>query len=536
MIEIELNNIKKNYGLKNILNGVSFDVKTNERISLIGENGTGKSTLLKIIASIEKADSGTISIRKNSTIGYLKQIYEDDPKDPTVQDFLKLSFKEFFDLENKMRKLELEMENNNSSSILDKYSNLQNLYISMGGYEIEEKFSKICGGFHFNKEFLEKKYNNLSGGEKTIVNLASILLKNPSILLLDEPTNHLDISALEWLENFLINYKGSILMVSHDRYFLDKVSTKTILLENGKAKIYFGNYTYFLEEDERRTLAEFEIYKNQKKQIEKMKESIKTLRKFGNLAKNEMFFKRAKSIEKRLDKIEVLDKVNTEKNTFDLRFKTENRSGNDVLKVEHLSKSFDKNIIFEDINFEIFYREKVCLLGKNGSGKTSLLKLILGLDNNFSGYINLGTSINIGYIPQIIEFENPNDTILDYFIQFFNGSETDARTYLAKYGFRQDDVFKKVYSLSGGEKVRIKLLELMQKDINFLIFDEPTNYIDISTREALEETLQKFKGSIFFISHDRYFINKLATRILIIKNKKIYSFTGNYDKLYKNEQ
>ena len=536
MIEIELNNIKKNYGLKNILNGVSFDVKTNERISLIGENGTGKSTLLKIIASIEKADSGTISIRKNSTIGYLRQIYEDDSKNPTVLDFLKLSFKEIFDLENKMRKLELEMENNNSSFILDKYSNLQNLYISMGGYEIEEKFSKICGGFQFSKKFLEKNYNNLSGGEKTMVNLASILLKNPSILLLDEPTNHLDINALEWLENFLINYKGSILMVSHDRYFLDKVATKTILLENGKVKIYFVNYTYFLEEDERRTLSEFEIYKNQKKQIEKMKESIKTLRKFGNLAKNEMFFKRAKSIEKRLAKIEVLDKVTTEKNTFDLQFKTENRSGNDVLKVEHLSKAFDKKTIFTDINFEIFYREKVCLIGLNGSGKTTLLKMILGLDNNYFGQIKLGTSINIGYIPQIIEFKNPNNTILDFFMNFFNGSETDARTYLAKYGFRQDDVFKKVYSLSGGEKVRIKLLELMQKDINFLIFDEPTNYIDISTREVLEETLKQFKGSVFFISHDRYFINKLATRILIIKNKKIYSFTGNYDKLYNNEK
>ena len=536
MIEIELNNIKKNFGLNNILNGISFEIKTGERVSLLGENGSGKSTLIKIIASIEKADSGTVSVRKNSTIGYLKQIYENDATNPTVYDFLRESFKEFFDLENKMRKLECAMEENNSLSILNKYSNLQNLYISMGGYELEEKFSKICGGFHFSKEFLNKKYNNLSGGEKTMVNLASILLKNPSILLLDEPTNHLDISALEWLENFLINYKGSVLLVSHDRYFIDKVATKTILLENGKVKIYFGNYTYFLEEDEHRTLAEFEIYKNQKKQIEKMKESINTLRKFGNLAKNEMFFKRAKSIEKRLAKIEVLDNVKIEKNTFDIQFKTENRSGNNVLKVEHLSKAFDKNILFTDINFEIFYKEKVCLIGPNGSGKTTLLNMILGLDNNFSGQIKLGTSINIGYIPQIIEFESPNNTILDFFMAFFNGSETDARTYLAKYGFRQDDVFKKLAYLSGGEKVRIKLLELMQKNINFLIFDEPTNYIDITTREVLEESLINFNGSVFFISHDRYFINKLATRILIIKNQKIYSYMGNYDKLYKNEK
>ena len=318
MIEIELNNIKKNYGLNNVLDGVSFEVKTCERIALIGENGAGKSTLLNIIASIEKPDFGTISIRRGASIGYLKQIYEDDVLNPTVQEFLSTSFKEFFDLENKMNELELEMENNSNPAILNKYGNLQDLYISMGGYDLKEKFSKICGGFNFSKDFLNQKYNNLSGGEKTMVNLASILLKEPSILLLDEPTNHLDINALEWLENFLINYKGSILMVSHDRYFLDKVATKTILLENGKSKIYFGNYSYFLEEDERRTLAEFENYKSQQKQIEKMKESIKTLRKFGNLAKNEMFFKRAKSIEKKLAKMEVLDKVVLEEKPINL--------------------------------------------------------------------------------------------------------------------------------------------------------------------------------------------------------------------------
>ena len=529
MIEIELKKKKKNYGLNNVLDGVSFEVKTCERIALIGENGAGKSTLLNIIASIEKPDFGTISIRRGASIGYLKQIYEDDVLNPTVQEFLSTSFKEFFDLENKMNELELEMENNSNPAILNKYGNLQDLYISMGGYDLKEKFSKICGGFNFSKDFLNQKYNNLSGGEKTMVNLASILLKEPSILLLDEPTNHLDINALEWLENFLINYKGSILMVSHDRYFLDKVATKTILLENGKSKIYFGNYSYFLEEDERRTLAEFENYKSQQKQIEKMKESIKTLRKFGNLAKNEMFFKRAKSIEKKLAKMEVLDKVVLEEKPINLQFKTENRSGKDVLRVELLNKSFDDKTIFNDISFDIFYGERVCLMGKNGSGKTTLIKMILDLDKDYTGTIKLGSSVNIGYIPQIIEFSE-NETILDFFLKSFNGSETQARTYLAKYRFRQNDVFKKVSSLSGGEKVRIKLLELMQKDVNFLIFDEPTNYIDISTREVLEETLQNFNGTVLFISHDRYFINKLATRILTIKNNNIYSYVGNYDK------
>lgn len=302
MIEIELNNIIKNYGLKNVLNGMNLTLKTGERAVLIGCNGAGKSTVFKIIMKQENISAGTINIRKNATIGMLKQIYEYEETNPNVYSFLQRSFEHFFELETKLKKLENEMsyekDDEKMSELLQKYGNVQQKYIQMGGYDIQEKFNKICSGLQINEKMLNQNYNDLSGGEKTIVNLGALLLKEPSILLLDEPTNHLDMEKLEWLEKFLKEYKGTILMVSHDRYFLDKVATKTILLENGKEKIYFGNYSYFLKEDEKRTLVEFENYKNQQKMIKKMKESIKTLRKFGELAKNEMFFKRAKSIEK----------------------------------------------------------------------------------------------------------------------------------------------------------------------------------------------------------------------------------------------
>lgn len=537
MIEIELNNIKKNYGLKNILNGFCLELKTGERVALIGQNGSGKSTILKLISKQEVADSGTINIRKGATLGLLNQIYENEKNDILVRNFLYNSFDEIIKTEQALRNIEQKMSEETDNSKLEKYINeygkLQEKYVIIGGYEIEEKYNKICSKFHIDEKMQNQNYNSLSGGEKTRINLAKLLLKEPDILLLDEPTNHLDIDSLEFLEELIKNYKGTILIVSHDRYFLDKVVTKTVLLESGKENIYLGNYSFFIEEDERRTLAEFEKYKNQQKQIEKMKESIKTLRKFGEIAKNEMFFKRAKSIEKRLEKIEVLEKVSLDKKSIDLSFNMQNRSGKDVLKVENLNKKFEQKTIFENANLLLSYGEKVALMGKNGTGKSTLVKMILGYDKSYSGKIELGTSIKIGYIPQNIIFENENQTILDYFLEENNFSETEARTKLAKYGFRQEDVFKKIGKLSGGEKVRIILIKLIQKDINFLILDEPTNHIDIDTREILEEALKEYKGTVLFVSHDRFFINKLADRVLNIENCEIKSYYGNYDN-FKN--
>ena len=534
MIEIELNNIIKNYGLKNVLNGMNLTLKTGERAAIIGCNGAGKSTVLKIIMKQENISAGTINIRKNATIGILRQIYEYEETNPNVYTFLQRSFEHFFELETKLKKLENEMsyEKNDEkmSELLQKYGNVQQKYIQMGGYDIQEKFNKICSGLQINEKMLNQNYNDLSGGEKTIVNLGALLLKEPSILLLDEPTNHLDMEKLEWLEKFLKEYKGTILMVSHDRYFLDKIATKTILLENGKEKIYFGNYSYFLKEDKKRTLAEFENYKNQQKMIKKMKESIKTLRKFGELAKNEMFFKRAKSIEKKLAKIEQLPQVDLEQKTL-LNFKLniDSRSGKDVVIINNLNKNFESKNIFENANLQIHYGEKIALIGKNGTGKSTLLKIIMNEDCEYTGEIKIGQSVNIGYIPQEINFEDDNQTILNFFEQFDNRNETEIRTSLAKYMFRGNDVFKKVSSLSGGEKVRLILAKLLKQNINFLILDEPTNHIDIETRELLEEAIKEYSGTVLFVSHDRYFINNLAERIVEVKEKRFFSYVGNYD-------
>lgn len=534
MIEIELNNIIKNYGLKNVLNGMNLTLKTGERAVLIGCNGAGKSTVLKIIMKQETISAGTINIRKNATIGMLKQIYEYEKENPNVYNFLQRSFEQFFELERKLKKLEDEMsyekDDEKMSELLQKYGNVQQKYIQMGGYDIQEKFNKICSGLQINEKMLNQNYNDLSGGEKTIVNLGALLLKEPSILLLDEPTNHLDMEKLEWLEKFLKEYKGTILMVSHDRYFLDKIATKTILLENGKEKIYLGNYSYFLKEDEKRTLAEFENYKNQQKMIKKMKESIKTLRKFGELAKNEMFFKRAKSIEKKLAKIEQLPQVDLEQKTL-LNFKLniDSRSGKDVVIINNLNKNFESKNIFENANLQIHYGEKIALIGKNGTGKSTLLKIIMNEDCEYTGEIKIGQSVNIGYIPQEINFEDDNQTILNFFEQFDNRNETEIRTSLAKYMFRGNDVFKKVSSLSGGEKVRLILAKLLKQNINFLILDEPTNHIDIETRELLEEAIKEYSGTVLFVSHDRYFINNLAERIVEVKEKRFFSYVGNYD-------
>ena len=371
MIEIELNNIKKNYGLKNVLDGVSFEIKTGEKIALIGDNGSGKSTILKIISGEEKADSGKVNIRKEAEIGYLKQVYPNENDSIVVEEYLKRSFKKYFDMEKRLKELEALMldENQNIENLIKRYGRLQEEYITLGGYELEEKFKKICSGFKFKTEFLNKKYNTLSGGEKTIVNLATILLKNPDVLLLDEPTNHLDIETLEWLEKFLNSYKGTVVLISHDRYFLDKVVNKIILLEKGKTIVYFGNYSYFVKEDERRTLAEFEKYKNQQKQIEKMKESIKKLRSFGELEQNESFFKRAKCIEKRLEKLEVLDKVSVEKKKLPINIKMSSRSGKDVLIIKNLNKKYGEKVVFNNFNMEIYFGEKVRITGENGSRK-----------------------------------------------------------------------------------------------------------------------------------------------------------------------
>ena len=535
MMDISIANAKKNYGFKNVLDGFALDVTSGEKIGLIGPNGCGKTTLFKLITKEEGLDSGSISIRKGANVRLLSQMPPVVDDECTVRDILTRDFKDVFEIEAHMKELEKQMavaDPNELERILDRYGKLQNRFMDLDGYTIDSKISELCNKFRIDENMLNRKFNTLSGGEKTIVNLASIMLSNPDILLLDEPTNNLDIDTLEWLESYLKSYTGTIILCSHDRYFLDKVVSKIVLIERGKSEIFFGNYSYYLEENERRTLAEFEQYKDQQKMIEAMKRKIKQLQEFGKLAYpgGESFFKRAASIQKRLDKIELLDKPETVKE-IPLNFQMTDRSGKQVLMVRDFDLTVADKDLLDQVSFDVAFKDRTCLMGKNGSGKSTLIKYIMGLYENEQedDHVKIGSNVSIGYIPQTITFENDNATILDVARKSYYDSETHLRASLAKFMFNGENVFKRVGTLSGGEKVRLKLFELMQKNVNLLIMDEPTNHIDITTQEVLEEALKEYPGTILFISHDRYFINEIAQKILYIEDKGITEYLGNYD-------
>ena len=532
MIDISLNKIKKNYGFNDVLTDINFDVYTNDKIALVGLNGSGKSTILKLIYGIENPNSGNISIRNNISIGYLSQNYEN--KDILVKNMLYENFKDVLKLEYEIKKIESKMQTQeNDYKLITKYCNLLEKLNDIGGYKVKEKITKTVDTFKLEK-LLEKNFNILSGGEKKLVLLANIMINNPDVILLDEPTNYLDINTLEWLENYLINYKGSLVIVSHDRYFLDKVTNKTILIENGTNYIFHGNYSYYLKENENRIINEFEKYKDQQKQIEEMKKTIKKLREWGQLGNNERFFKRAKCIERRLEKIELINKPKV-KNNIPITFNDNKRTGHDVLKINNLNLVIEDKILLDNVNFELTYGTRTCILGSNGSGKSTLIKYIINNYNNSKSTdnIKIGTNVKIGYIEQEIKFKNEDIRVYDEARKYFNGEEYLLRSSLFKFMFYGDDIYKKLNKLSGGERVRLLLFCLIQQEINFLILDEPTNHIDVETKEVLEDALIDFKGTILFVSHDRYFINKIATSILEIKDKKIHNHIGNYDD-YKN--
>lgn len=527
MIEISLNKINKSYGFNNVLNNLSFDVKTNERIALIGSNGCGKTTTLKIIMGIESYDSGNISIRKESKIGYLTQMPPKEDDNVSAKSVYLRGVQELIDLENKISDFVENMSSNEKDiKLLDK---LQEEFRISGGYSLKEKIEKIRNGFKITNELLDREYNKLSGGEKTLINLASIILSNPDILLLDEPTNHLDIDTLEWFEEYLSSYNGTVVIISHDRYFLDRTVNKIIEIENGNANIYHGNYSYYLKESEKRLMIEFQNYKNQQKEIKALKEAIERYKVWGAKSDNPMFFRRAKAIETRLEKMEVIEKPKT-KSELRINLNVEDRTSNRVMVISNLDLKIGNKELLRNSHMEVYYKERVCLMGKNGAGKTTFIKNIL---NNTHDNIKLGTNIKIGYIPQEIRFDNEDLTIYEHMRKIFVGSESELRSKLNQFYFTTDNIDKKVKNLSGGEKVRLKLLELILKNANFLILDEPTNHIDIDTREILEESLLAYDGTILFISHDRYFINKIATKIVMIENKEMITYNGNYDSIKK---
>lgn len=523
MIDISLSKVNKSYGFDKVLNNIDLTINKGEKIALIGTNGSGKSTILKIVGGIENINSGEVSIRKGAVIGYLSQIPGEI--DIKIKDYIYDTFKELIELKYRLNRLESNLSSDMSA--ITKYTKLQQKFIDLGGYEFETKISKVLAAFSITDEMLERNFNTLSGGEKTICSLIKLLLQEPDILLLDEPTNHLDIKRIEWLENYLNSYKGTVVIVSHDRYFLDKVVNKIVLLTKRGLEIYFGNYTYFVKESENRLTLEFKQYKDQQKIIEAMKKSIKRLQEYGKLcgpSGGEIFFRRAASIKKRLEKLEKLDRPETKKQ-INLDFNSDSRTGKEVLKIKDFNLKFPGKTLFEKAELDLFYQDKLCLIGKNGTGKSTLIKEILKSNDS----IKLGTNIKLGYIPQEITFENDNFSILEEARKYFIGDEEHLRSALFKFLFVGDNIHKKIKYLSGGEKVRLKLFCLTQDKYNFLILDEPTNHIDIDTREILENALIEFKGTVLFISHDRYFINKIATGIIELDNYKLNKYIGNYD-------
>ena len=524
MIDIDLSKVNKSYGHNLILNNVNLTIKNGEKIGLIGSNGSGKSTILKIINKIENVDSGEVSIRKDAIVGYLEQIPAEE--NIVVKDYISSAFQKIIDMKKKLERLEANL--NSDTKIINKYIKLQEEFINLGGYEFKTKIDKILAAFNITDEILSRNYNTLSGGEKTICSLIRLLLMEPDILLLDEPTNHLDIKKIGWLEKYLNGYKGTVIIVSHDRYFLDKVINKTVLLTKRGLETYHGNYTYFTLENENRIMLEIKKYKDNQKIIEAMKKSIKKLQEYGRLCGDsggEIFYRRAASIKKRLEKMEKVDKPQ-EKKQINIDFNSNDRTGKDVLKINRLDLRYSNKSLLEKADLNIFYKEKVCLIGENGTGKTTLIKEILKKDND---NIKLGTNIKLGYIPQEIVFDDNNLSVLDEARKYFVGSEEYLRSALFKFLFVGENIYKKIKLLSGGEKVRLKLFCLIQDKYNFLILDEPTNHIDIDTREILESALNNFNGTVLFVSHDRYFINKVANYIVEVKDRKFNKYFGNYD-------
>ncbi|MBZ9685527.1 ABC-F type ribosomal protection protein [Clostridium estertheticum] len=566
MFELSLNGVKKYMDATLVVKNISFQVYSGEKVGIVGVNGSGKSTILKLIAGIEPMnyypgypqtssygyDEGLINMPREATSAYLEQIpqYHESLK---VIDVLNLAFEEIHSIEDKMRKLEEEMkflENTTLEKALKQYSELVQLYEVKGGYNTEEKLSKICTGLKFGDSFLNKDFSLLSGGEKTTVVLGKLLIDDPDILLLDEPTNHLDMDSIEWLEGYLKAYKGIVIIVSHDRYFLDNVVTKIIEIEDMESKTYKGNYSDFAKQKEENMLEQFHQYKEQQKQTKIIQKTIKELRDWAISVDNNKFFKRAVSLQKKLDKMNSSDTesnkdyrsrgqyVRTEKPKFErknmkLNFKETERSGNETIKAIGLSKSFEDKVIFKDTDLMINFGERVALIGPNGSGKTTFLKLLLGEECPDDGVVELGANVMAAYLPQKITFKNEELTVLDCFREDVFLPEGKAREYLSKFMFYGSSVFKKVKHLSGGEKIRLKLSKLLYEDVNLLILDEPTNHLDIDSIETFEEALEEFKGTICFISHDRYFINKIGERVIAIENNAFKSYPGNYN-YYKN--
>jgi ATP-binding cassette subfamily F protein 3 len=525
---LSCNNISKSFGTDVIIKSCSFNIEDHEKAAIVGINGAGKSTLLKIITGIEPADTGLVTLAKDKTLGYLSQ-QQNLNSDNTIYDEL-LSVKQYIlDMEAQLRSIENQMKSADDEALetlMKKYSDLNHEFELNNGYAYKSEITGVLKGLGFTEEDFTLNVNTLSGGQKTRVALGRLLLSKPDIILLDEPTNHLDMESIRWLENYLLNYSGAVLIVAHDRYFLDKIVSKIIELDNGNATVFSGNYTDYASKKAILRNMQLKEYLNQQREIKHQEEVITKLKQFNR----EKSIKRAESREKMLNKMEFVDKPEILNDKMDIKLEPNVISGNDVLTVENLTKGFDGTVLFDNISFQIKRGERVALIGSNGTGKTTILKLINGIIPADSGSIYLGAKVNIGYYDQEHHVLDLDKTIFDEIRDAYPDlNNTQIRNTLAAFLFTNEDVFKYIKDLSGGERGRVSLAKLMLSNANFLILDEPTNHLDITSKEILENALNSYTGTVLFVSHDRYFINSTATRIIELANKTVVNYIGNYD-------
>ncbi|QHT59206.1 ABC-F family ATP-binding cassette domain-containing protein [Paenibacillus lycopersici] len=532
MMIISAQHIQKYHGAKLVLADVTFDIHQGERVGLVGRNGSGKSTLLRLVSKLEKPDDGQLTARKELTIGYLAQI-PTEWEAGTVYDVLASGFRPLIACRAEMSELEQRMADTGDGGAIDKllerYAQLQERFEREGGYELDARIDQVATGLGFARETYRRSFASLSGGEKTKVALASQLIVKPELLLLDEPTNHLDLASVEWLEEYLLHYGGACFIVSHDRYFLDRVVTKIVELEDGESATYQTSYTGYMKEKEARLLQQFADYQEQQKKIKKMRETIKQLTEWGRVGGNEKFFRRAASMQKALDRMEKLKRPVLDPKSAEFALCADDRSGKRVIAFEDVHKRYGGKVLLEGASGLLEYGEKVMLLGHNGSGKSTLLKMMLGEVTPEQGKLEIGARVDIGYLAQQDYPEDRKKTVLAYFREEAQLEEGEARNRLAAYLFYGADVFKPVSSLSGGEWTRLRLALLVQRKPNLLILDEPTNHMDIASREALEEALEEFAGTLLAVTHDRYFINRLSRKIWELDQGRITVYQGGFD-------
>lgn len=546
MIILDINKLGKNFGYGKLFEDISFSLNEGESISIVGPNGCGKSTLLKMIAGIERKDTGTVSIKKEAKVAYLDQTGSRVDYDRPVYEVLKDAFGDIKKIGDELKRLQEMMESDffigeKYDKILERYCDLTEKFSMVGGYDMEMNINTVVEGLKIDKALLDQSYNDLSGGEKTLVQLGKALLIKPDLLLLDEPTNHLDIERIEWLENYIKSFKGASIIVSHDRYFLDRMSNKILDLDDGVGKVYSTNYSGFLDEKQRDFEKQMANYKDQQALIKKLEAEKKYFAERGMATNSSTLTARAHTLQTKIDRLKQMAVARPkEQKKINVGFSEDRKSSKKVIGTENLIvETPDGRKILDGISVDIRAGERVALIGSNGSGKSTFVKTIMSEQElPVQGEVTVGSSVKIGYLPQIITFPNGEQQLLEYFKNTVGVNEQKARQILAGFQFYKEDVTKRVKTLSGGERMRVKLAELLQEKINTLIFDEPTNHIDIPTKEVLEDAIEDFNGTLIFVSHDRYFINKFADEIIEFQDGKAKSYLGNYDdyKVSKEKQ